>query len=67
MNKQKKQEYIMYVEKLYDALMSVKEERGISYGEMAYVESLNKKGLKDLEEEIFEELERIYDIIKEYF
>lgn len=67
MKKQERQEYIMYLENLYDTLMNIKEERNISYGEIAYIESLNKKGLKDLEEEIQEELERIYNIVKEYF
>lgn len=67
MKKQERQEYIMHLENLYDTLMNIKEERNISYGEIAYIESLNKKGLKDLEEEIFEELERIYNIVKEYF
>jgi len=66
MSKQEKQEYIMYLENLYDTLMNIKEERNISYGEIAYIESLDKKGLEDLENEIIEELERIKNIVKDY-
>lgn len=65
MSKQEKQEYIMHVENLYDTLMNIKEERGISYGEIAYVESLKKKELEKLEEEIIEELERIKEIVND--
>lgn len=65
MKKQEKQEYIMHVENLYDTLMNIKEERGISYGEIAYVESLKKKELEELEEEIIEELERIKEIVND--
>lgn len=65
MSKQEKQEYIMHIENLYDALMNIKEERGISYGEIAYVESLKKKELEELEEEIIEELERIKEIVND--
>ena len=59
-----KQEYIIYLENKYDLLMNIKEERGISYGEIAYIESLDKKGLEDLEDEIQKELLRIYDLLK---
>lgn len=64
MKKQEKQEYLMYVEDRYDLLMNIKEERGISYGEITYIEGLNKKELKDFEEETEEELLRIYDLLK---
>lgn len=63
MSKQEKQEYIMHVENLYDALVNIQEQRNISYGEIAYVESLKKKELEELEEEIIEELERIKEIV----
>lgn len=67
MRKEERQEYIMYLENRYDLLMRIKEERNISYGEIAYIEGLNKKGLNDLEEEINEELLRIYDLLKEEY
>lgn len=67
MRKEERQEYIMYLENKYDLLMRIKEERNISYGEIAYIEGLNKKGLNDLEEEINEELLRIYDLLKEEY
>lgn len=65
MSKQEKQEYIMHIENLYDALVNIQEQRGISYGEIAYVESLKKKELEKLEEEIIEELERIKEIVND--
>ena len=66
MKKQEKQEYIMHIENLYDTLMNIKEERGISYGEIYHIENLKMKELKDLENEIYEELERIIEIVKDY-
>ena len=65
MNKEEKQEYIMHIESLYDTLMNIKEERDISYGEIAHIESLGMKQLQDMENEIYEELERIKKIIEE--
>lgn len=65
MKKQEKQEYIMHVQNLYDMLMNIKEERDISYGELAYIEKLKKKQLEDFEAEIYEELERIKKIVND--
>ena len=65
MSKQEKQEYIMHIENLYDTLMNIKEERGISYGELYHIENLKMKELKDLENELYEELERIKEIVND--
>ncbi len=66
MNKQEKEEYRMYVETLYDTMMNIKEERGISYGELYHIQNLKLKELKELEEELNEEMQRIIDIVKDY-
>ena len=65
MKKQERQEYNMMVENKYDLLVRLQEDRGISLGEIAYVEDCNLKDLKGLEEEIDTELERIAKIVKE--
>ena len=49
-------EYIMEVQRKYDELMIKEENRGISYGELFYIENLNKKELLELEKEIDEKL-----------
>ena len=66
MKKQERQEYVMHIENLYDILMNIKEERNISYGELYYVENLKMKELRELENELNEELERIINIVKDY-
>lgn len=66
MSKQEKEDYRMYVENLYDTLMNIKEERNISYGELYHIQNLKLKDLKDLEEELNEEMQRIIDIVKDY-
>lgn len=63
--KEEKQEYIMYVENQYDLLMNIKEERGISYGELYYIENLKLKDLKDLDKEINDELLRITKLLED--
>lgn len=65
MNKQEKQEYRMYVENKYDLLLKIQEDRNISYGELYYVENLKLKELKEFEQELDNELERIAKIVKE--
>lgn len=62
-----KEEYKLYVQDIYDKLMSIKEERGISYGEINYIENLTEKELHNLENEIIKEIIRIEQIIKEVF
>ena len=49
-------EYINYLITIYDEYLMKTEKRGISYGEIGYIANLNKKGLKDLENEIIKEL-----------
>lgn len=65
LNKQEMQDYIMYIQNKYDLLVNIQEQRGISYGELNYVESLSLKGLEELEEEIETELSRIAQLLHE--
>ena len=65
MKKRELEEYRLLVSNSYDLLLRIQENRGLSYGEIAYVEELNYKELKDLEEEINEEIERIINVLKE--
>lgn len=62
-----KEEYKLYVQDIYDKLMLIKEERGISYGEINHIENLTDKELHNLEKEIIKEIMRIEQIIKEVF
>lgn len=48
------EEYLMFIESIYDEYLQKTENRNISYGEMAYIQDLDEQGLKDLEEEILE-------------
>ena len=61
------EEYKLYVQDIYDKLMLIKEERGISYGEINHIENLTEKELHNLENEIIKEIMRIEQIIKEVF
>ena len=65
MKKRELEEYRLMVSNDYDLLVRIQENRGLSLGEIAYIEELNYKGLKDLEEEINEEIERIINVLKE--
>ena len=51
--------YIANIIMKYDELMMLKENRGISYGEIAYIQNLSKKELKEIDEEIENEIARI--------
>ena len=62
-----KEEYKLYVQDIYDKLMSIKEERGISLGEINHIENLTDEELHNLENEIIKEIMRIEQIIKEVF
>ena len=66
MKKQEKQEYIMHIENLYDTIVRIQEDRNISYGELYHIENLKLKELRELENELYEELERIIEIVKDY-
>ena len=50
------EEYILEIERLYDEWMQQKENRGISYGEIAYIQNLEEDELNDLEEELLKEI-----------
>ena len=43
----------------YDEYLTLKEKRGVSYGELAYIQNLDKRELKELYNAILEELECI--------
>lgn len=66
MKKQERQEYVMHIENLFDTIVRIQEDRNISYGEIYYVENLKMKELRELENELYEELERIIEIVKDY-
>ena len=66
MTRQEKEDFKMYVINLYDTLINIQENRNISYGELAHVESLKIKELRDLENEIVEELTRITKITEDF-
>ena len=50
------EEYILNIQNKYDEYLMQTENRGISYGELAYIQSLNEKELKEMEEELDKEL-----------
>ncbi len=52
MTKQEKQEFIDHIITIYDEYLQLTEKRGISYGEIAYIQGLNKKELLALNDEI---------------
>lgn len=49
------EEYILYIQNKYDEYLMKTENRNISYGELAYIQNLDEKELKELEEELEEE------------
>ena len=57
MTKQEKTEYNLHIQMLYDEWLMKTEKRGISYGEIAYMQGLSKKELNDLEIALVKELE----------
>ena len=57
MKKQKNNDYIMEVQTLYNEYLEKTENRGISYGELSYIENLKKKELDSLYIELIENLE----------
>lgn len=48
-------EFNQEVQRLYDEYLMKTEKRGISYGEIAYIEGLSKKELNKLYEELLKE------------
>lgn len=47
-----KDEYLLEVQRKYDEYLMKTENRGISYGELAYLQSLSISQLKELEKEL---------------
>ena len=50
------EEYRQEVIRKYDEYLMKTEKRGISYGEIAYIEGLKKKELEEMEKELDKEL-----------
>ena len=46
------EEYRLYIQNKYDEYLMKTENRGMSYGELAYIQNLSEEELKELEEEI---------------
>ena len=57
-------EYKLYIQSEYDSLLELTEGRGISYGEIAYIDSLSLEKLQDLEMEIENELYMLKELNK---
>ena len=53
----KEEEHYNEVISLYDELLQKQEKRGVSYGELAYIQGLNSEALGLLYDEIIKELE----------
>lgn len=53
------EEYRLYVQSRYDEYIQATEKRGASWGEVAYIEGLNKKELDDMCAELDEELKKL--------
>lgn len=49
-------EYLLYIQSLYDKYLSKTENRNISYGEIYWIQNLNKNELANLENELSEVL-----------
>ena len=57
MKNKKNNDYIMEIQSLYNEYLEKTEKRGISYGELYYIENLKKKELDNLYIELIENLE----------
>lgn len=51
-------EYMLHIQSKYDEYLMKTENRGISYGELAYLQNLTEKELEELEIELDEELSK---------
>ena len=56
MNKQEFNEYLFEVQSKYDEYLQKTENRGISYGELAYLQDLSISQLAEFEKEVDKEL-----------
>ena len=53
MNKEEKKEELLFeVTSLYDEYLQETEKRGVSYGEVAYLQSLNVESLEEIKKQI---------------
>lgn len=59
MTKQERVEFNMAVVNAYDEYLQATEKRGVSYGELAYIEGLSDKQAHDMLEECYQELNKI--------
>ena len=59
MNDEELNEYRLHVQSRYDEWLQATENRGASYGEVAYIDGLNEKELDDMCEELDTELEKL--------
>ena len=59
------EEYRLHIQSKYDEYLMKTENRGISYGEIAYIQNLDEKELKELEEELEEDEEELEKELKE--
>ena len=57
MNQEEKEEYLREVVSKYDEYLMKTENRGISYGELAYLQGLILEQLEEFEKELDKELE----------
>ena len=57
MTKEEKQEFLLEVENLYDEYTMKTARRGISYGEIYWIENLSDKKLNEFYNELLEKLE----------
>ena len=49
-------EYILHIQNKYDEYLMRTENRGMSYGELHYIQNLSEEELQELEEELEENL-----------
>ena len=54
MNDELKVEFLQHITSIYDDYLMRTEKRGISYGELAYLQSLDIDSLQEIENEILE-------------
>lgn len=59
MTREEREEFNMAVVNAYDELLQAQKGRGVSYGELAYIESLSDEDARQLLEECYEELNKI--------
>lgn len=53
-----KSEFCEHIKQLYDEYLMKTEKRGISWGELAYIDGLTMKELKEFENELSKELNK---------